>query len=125
MIARAARGRAICGRESAVLLISEVELAEGVDADAFGDFFRNEFLPSVRTGPTRAGQVRGVELIERETSETQRVFALLVRWSGVPGGGLHLRSEDEAVQQRFEELAPTVHEPVVWQEVAGRLERSA
>jgi hypothetical protein len=103
----------------AVLAISEIELAKGVDAEAFGDFFRDEFLPSVHMGPTRVGQVLAVELLEREASETETALAMLVRWSGLPGG-VRVRADDAAVQQRFEELAPTVGDPVIWREVAER-----
>ena len=102
-----------------MLAISEIELAEGVDAEAFGDFFRDEFLPSVHMGPTRVGQVLGVELLERATSETETALALLVRWSGL-SDRVRVRSDDDAVQKRFEELAPTVSEPVVWRHVAER-----
>jgi hypothetical protein len=101
-----------------VLLMSEIELAKGVDAEAFRDFFRDEFLPAVHTGPTRVGQVQGVELLERETSDTDRSFAVLVRWSGLSPGKI-VRADDAAVQARLEEMA-VIKDPVVWQ-VAGRL----
>jgi hypothetical protein len=103
-----------------VLAISEIELAKGVDAEAFGDFFRDEYLPSVDMRQTRAGRVLEVELLER-ASETDHALAMLVRWSG-PLDRMRVHSGDAAVQQRFEELAPTVGDPVVWREVAERAE---
>lgn len=99
-------------------MMSEIELAKGVDADAFGDFFRDEFLPSVHTGPTRVGQIQDVELLERATSETERAFAVLVRWSGLAGYKT-LHADDAAVQSRLDEMA-VIKEPVVWQ-TAGKL----
>ena len=101
-----------------MLLLSDIELANGVDADAFGEFFRDEFLPSVHTGPTRVGQIQEVELLERATSETDRSFAVLVRWSGMSGGRT-VRADDAAVQEKLEKLA-VIKDPVVWQ-VAAKL----
>ena len=101
-----------------MLLISEIELPEGADADAFADFFRDEYIPAVHKGPTRVGQVHGLELVERTTTDTRRKFLWLVHWSGLSGGaGVHV--DDEAVQKRFEELGATIKKPVIWQEVAS------
>ena len=96
-----------------MLLISEIDLPGDADADAFADFMRDEYMPAVRTQPTRAGQVQGVELVQRPTSETTQAFLWLVRWSGVPGGARTL-VDDDAVRGRFEEFGAAIKEPVEW-----------
>jgi hypothetical protein len=102
-------------RSGSMLLISKVELPEGADAAAFGEFVRDTYIPAVHKGPTRVGQVAGLELVEGGTDK-HRTFLWLVRWSGISGGaGVHV--DDEAVRQRFEEFGATIKKPVVWQEV--------
>ena len=101
-----------------MLLISEIELPEDVDVAAFTDFMRDEYMPAVRRLPTRAGQVTGVELVQRPTGETTQAFLWLVRWSGVPGGARTL-VDDDAVRERFEKFGAVIAEPVEWREVAS------
>jgi hypothetical protein len=102
-----------------VLLMSEIELAKGVDAEAFGDFFRDEFLPAVFTGQTRVGKVEGMELLEREEGETDHSFVVLARWSGLLTPEQIVRVRDADVQAKLEKMA-VIKDPVVWQ-VAGTL----
>ena len=99
-----------------MLLMSEIELAKGVDAETFGDFFRDEFLPTVFTGQTRVGKVEGMELLEREED---RSFVVIARWSGQLTPGKIVRAGDAGVQARLEEMA-VIKDPVVWR-VAGTL----
>jgi hypothetical protein len=99
-----------------MLLISEIELPETADVSAFADFMRDEYMPAVSTSPTRVGQVLGVELVQRATSETTQAFLWLVRWSGLSGGRAHV--DDDAVRRRFEEFGAAIKEPVEWHEVA-------
>jgi hypothetical protein len=99
-----------------MLLVSEIELPEHADAAAFADFMRDEYVPAVRRVPTRVGQVMGVELVQRATTETTQAFLWLVRWSGVSGGHAHV--DDEAVQRKFEQFGAVIKQPVEWREVA-------
>jgi hypothetical protein len=99
-----------------MLLISEIELPENADVAAFADFMRDEYMPAVRTLPTRVGQVQGVELVQRATSETTQAFLWLVRWSGLPGGRANV--DDDVVRRKFEEFGAAIKDPVEWREVA-------
>jgi hypothetical protein len=99
-----------------VLLISEIELPENADADAFADFMRDEYMPAVRRSPTRVGQVLGVQLMKRATSDSSQAFLWLVRWSGVSGGRAHV--DDDAVRRKFEDFGAAIKDPVEWREVA-------
>jgi hypothetical protein len=103
-----------------VLLMSDIELAKGVDAEAFGEFFRDAVLPAVFTGQTRVGKVEGIELLERVTSETDRSFAVLVRWNGVTPAKI-MRVADADIQARLDEMA-VIKDPVVWQVAGTRID---
>jgi hypothetical protein len=101
-----------------MLLIYEIELPKDEDVSAFRAFMRDEYIPAVHKGPTRVGQVKGLELLERDASETGHRFLWLVRWDGLnPQASDYL--DDEAVRRKFEAFGATMKDHVAWQEVAG------
>ena len=101
-----------------MLLISRIELPKDQDGDAFAEFMREEYIPAVHTGPTRVGQVEGVELLERDTTEDEHEFLWLVHFDGLKPRDATVRVDDDAVREKFESFAPTLTQPDTWQEVA-------
>jgi hypothetical protein len=102
-----------------MLLISKIELPKKQDPAAFGEFMRDEYIPAVHKGPTRAGQVEELELVQRPGTETSHSFLWLINWDGVNPGPTFLgRVDDEDVQHRFERFGASVKPHVSWQEVA-------
>jgi len=102
-----------------MLLIAEITLSNEEDAEAFADFMRDEYIPAVHKGPTRAGQVGGLELL-RSRGETDHTFLWLVRWGGLPPGPEFNPSvDDEAVREKFEAFGASMTPRVAWSEVAA------
>ena len=100
-----------------MLLAYELELAKERDASEFGAFMRDEYIPAVHKGPTRVGQVKELELLEREATDTSHRFLWLVRWDGMnPQAGVRL--DDEAIERKLEAFGVTMGEHIVWQEDA-------
>jgi hypothetical protein len=99
-----------------MLFISEIELPKEEDAAAFAEFMQNEYIPAIHKGPTRVGQVEGLELLEGDPTETSHRFLWLVRWNGLEPG--HARQVDDAVLRKFEAFSASMKEHVAWREVA-------
>jgi len=83
------------------MLIYQIKLPKKQDPDAFAKFMREEYLPAVHKGPTRVGQVTKLTLL-KGVAPTQGFF-LHVGWSGLPGHE-GIRIDDDAVQQKFDQL---------------------
>jgi hypothetical protein len=75
-----------------------------MDSDRFIEFMRNEFFPAVRKGPTRVGQVTSLRLLRdvSENDEERNKFLLLIGYSGLAMGKVHV--ENEEVRQTFENV---------------------
>jgi Patatin-like phospholipase len=99
-----------------MLLISEFELPEERDADAFTQFMQDEYIPAVHKGPTRVGQVEGLELLQGAPTETSHRFLWLIRWNGVEPGP-HARLVDDTMLGKFEAFGASMKDPVSWREV--------
>jgi hypothetical protein len=100
-----------------MVFISEIELPQGKDPAAFVEFMRDEYIPAVHKGPTRVGQVRQLELLQGNTTDTNHRFLWLVHWSGLEQGG-GTRIDDEAVVRKFEGFGASMKERVTWEQVA-------
>ncbi len=100
------------------MFIYEIRLRKEKDPAAFADFMRDEYLPAVRKGPTRVGQVTELLLLRRETTATAHRFLWLVGWSGLdPQSAPHV--DDEAVRGKFSDtFGATVKRLDAWEEVA-------
>jgi hypothetical protein len=102
-----------------MLLISKIDLPKKQDPAAFGEFMRDEYFPAVRKGPTRAGQVEELELLQSTATERSHTFLWLLSWNGIiPGPTFWVDADDEDVQHRFERFGASVKPHVMWQEIA-------
>jgi hypothetical protein len=102
-----------------MLLMSRIELPKKQDPAAFGDFMRDEYIPAVHKGQTRAGMVEELELLQSAGTETNHTFLWLLNWNGIIPGPTFLGGvDDEDVLHRFEGFGATVKPHVSWQEVA-------
>jgi hypothetical protein len=107
-----------------MVFISEIELPEEKDAAAFAEFMRDEYIPAVHKGPTRVGQVRELELLQGNTTETSHRFLWLVRWSGLEQGG-GTRIDDDAVVRKFEGFGARMKERLAWEQIAKEVNPQA
>ena len=106
-----------------MLLISEIELPEDQDPDAFVAFMRDEYIPAVETGPTRIGKVDGLRLLQGRSADTGNRFLWLVDWNGMEhdAAGTHV---DEALARKLEEFGVSRTAQAAWDEVAARTSES-
>jgi hypothetical protein len=100
-----------------MFLVSEIELPQEQDAAAFVDFMRDEYIPSVHTGPTRIGKVDGLQLLQGIAAVTSHKFLWLVDWNGLEHEAAGARVPDE-VSSKFEGFGASRKPHVAWQEVA-------
>ena len=102
------------------MLTYEIRLPKGKSASSFEKFMRDEYVPAVRKGPTRVGQVTELVLLRREPTPTSHRFLWLVGWSGIdasmPAGPA---VDDEAVVRKFEKFGPKMKRLEKWEEVAS------
>ena len=115
---------------SAVFLIAEVEIPQKKDPAAFAKFVREKWVPKVHMGPTRAGQVQEVKVLQRiggtvpfdpeEPHQAGNRFLVLAEWDGFApqsaGGWFH----SETLADNFKRFGAKVEESAGWQEVASR-----
>lgn len=102
------------------MIVYRIDLPQEQDPAAFVTFMRDEYLPAVRKGPTRVGQVLGLTL-QQDGSSSEPVghsFLLLVEWSGLTGNYTYLRVEDEGVEGRFGAFGAPLHLLGAYREVA-------
>ena len=57
------------------MIIYRIKLPEEQDTEAFVKFMRDEYLPAVWKGPTRAYAVDGLSLLEKQHSESMYGFS--------------------------------------------------
>jgi hypothetical protein len=83
-------------------IVYRTTLGEGQDGDAFEAFMRERYFPAVRKGPTRVGQVLGLELWRglADTHESTDTFLVVMDFSGLSTGKLQV--DDEQVVSAFE-----------------------
>jgi hypothetical protein len=85
----------------------QLSLPKTQSADTFIAFMQDQFFPAVRKGPTRSGQVEGLELQQGRNvladDDLEREFLLDVEWSGIGGVVIEhmLHVDDEGVDARF------------------------
>jgi hypothetical protein len=87
------------------MVVLEIKLPKSKDPESFAAFMRDEFMPALHKGPTRAGQVLSVSFSQRQNlhagDDFKRTFLMLVGWEGVPLTTLP-RIDGEAVKARLE-----------------------
>ncbi|MEF2277379.1 hypothetical protein V3W47_03650 [Deinococcus sp. YIM 134068] len=79
------------------VVIYKIELPAGQDAGAFVTFMREEYLPAVYLGPTRAGQTMDLVLWQAEPPPdgAGHHFFLHMVWSGIRGSAARIRLNDD------------------------------
>jgi hypothetical protein len=85
----------------------QLSLPKAQSADAFIAFMQDQFFPAVRKGPTRSGQVEGLELLQAQNvhagDDLEREFLLDVGWAGIGGVAIEhmLHVDDKSVDAKF------------------------
>lgn len=79
------------------MIVYQISLPKAKNADDFARFMKEEYLPAIETGQTRAGKVHSLSLLKEAGSGHN--FLLLVGWSGV--SGMELRVDAPEVKEKF------------------------
>ena len=84
------------------MIVSTIRVPEGVDAEEFETFLREEYLPGVRMLPTRVGQILAVRLWRPADDHPSGPggFVLEADYSGF--SNTRVRVDDEDLQTRFD-----------------------
>jgi hypothetical protein len=102
------------------MIIYEIKLPEGQDAEVFTEFMKKEYFPGIFTGQTRVGQVQELLLLQGRTetneSETDHHFFWQVGWNGLGGGNAH--TNDASLQKKFDSFHANIKRVGMFEEVA-------
>jgi hypothetical protein len=104
------------------MIIMTFSMAPRLVEEAVEEFLRDDYLPAIRMGPTRVGQILGLRLwrnVDDPGTATSR-FLLEVRFSGYSHLQPHI--EDPDVEARFETRGVSVERLGAFNLVAERFE---
>ncbi len=113
-----------------MFLIAEVEIPQKKDPAAFAKFVKEKWVPKVHMGPTRAGQVQEVKVLQRvggtapfdpdDPQQAGNRFLVLADWSGLAPQSAGHWIHSERLADDFKRFDAKVEESAGWQEVASR-----
>jgi hypothetical protein len=106
-------------------IVYRTTLGEGQDGDAFEAFMRERYFPAVRKGPTRVGQVLGLQLWRglADAHESTDTLLVVMDFGGLSTGELYV--DDHDVESAFEAFGASLErvgafsEKGVWPEATA------